>query len=86
MKKIIAPVALAFALSRAQAPRLSNLPRPHRPTAAATAPAAATTRTAMKKIFLVLALAFDFTTGMAIVTLVAHTDQAMADGGSCASC
>jgi hypothetical protein len=32
----------------------------------------------MKKIFLVLALAFAFTTGMAIVTVVAHTDQAAA--------
>jgi hypothetical protein len=32
----------------------------------------------MKKIFLVLALAFAFTTGMAIVTAVAHTDQAAA--------
>ena len=37
----------------------------------------------MKKIFLVLALAFAFTTGMTVVTVVAHTDQAMADcGGS----
>jgi hypothetical protein len=33
---------------------------------------------AMKKIFLVLALAFAFTTGMAIVTVVVHTDQAAA--------
>ncbi len=37
----------------------------------------------MKKLFLVLALAFAFTTGMTVVTVVAHTDQAMADGGSC---
>ncbi len=35
----------------------------------------------MRKIFLVLALAFAFTTGMTVVTVVAHTDQAMADGG-----
>ena len=32
----------------------------------------------MNKIFLVLALAFAFTTGMAIVTVVAHTDEAAA--------
>jgi hypothetical protein len=32
----------------------------------------------MKKIFLVLALAFAFTTGMAIVTVVAHSGQAAA--------
>jgi hypothetical protein len=39
----------------------------------------------MKKIFLVLALAFAFTTGMTVVTVVAHTDQAMADctSGAC---
>ncbi len=36
----------------------------------------------MKKFFLVLALTFAFTTGMTAVTVVAHTDQAMADGGS----
>jgi hypothetical protein len=35
----------------------------------------------MKKIFLVLALTFAFTTGT-VVTVVAHTDQAMADCGS----
>jgi len=33
---------------------------------------------AMKKIFLVFALAFAFTTGMTVVTVVAHTDQAAA--------
>ena len=33
----------------------------------------------MKKIALVLALAFTFGTGMAVVTVVAHTDRAMAD-------
>jgi hypothetical protein len=33
----------------------------------------------MKKIALVFALTFAFTTGMAVMTLVAHTDQAMAD-------
>jgi hypothetical protein len=32
----------------------------------------------MKKIALVFALAFAFTTGMAVVTVVAHTDRAMA--------
>ena len=37
----------------------------------------------MKKIFLVLALAFAFTTGITAVTIFAHTDQAMADGGGC---
>jgi hypothetical protein len=36
----------------------------------------------MKKIALIFALAFALTTGMAVVTVVAHTDQAMADGGS----
>jgi hypothetical protein len=35
--------------------------------------------TIMKKIALVFALAFAFTTGMAVVTVVSHTDQAMAD-------
>jgi hypothetical protein len=34
---------------------------------------------AMKKIGLVFALAFAFTTGMAVVAVVAHTDRAMAD-------
>jgi predicted lipoprotein with Yx(FWY)xxD motif len=33
----------------------------------------------MKKIALVLALAFAFTAKMAVVTVVSHTDQAMAD-------
>ena len=37
----------------------------------------------MKKIFLVPALAFAFTTGITAVTIFAHTDQAMADGGGC---
>ena len=35
----------------------------------------------MKKIFVVVALTFAFTTGMAVATVVAHTDQAMADCG-----
>ena len=35
--------------------------------------------TVMKKIALVFALAFAFTTGVAVVTVVAHTDRAMAD-------
>jgi len=35
----------------------------------------------MKKIALVFALAFAFTTGMAAVTVIAHTDQAIADCG-----
>jgi hypothetical protein len=33
----------------------------------------------MKKTALVFALAFAFTTGMAVVTVVSHTDRAMAD-------
>jgi hypothetical protein len=33
----------------------------------------------MKKMALVLALAFAFTNGMAVVTVLAHADQAMAD-------
>ena len=33
----------------------------------------------MKKITLVFAMAFALTTGMAVVTLIAPTDQAMAD-------
>ncbi len=37
----------------------------------------------MKMIFIILALAFASTTGMAVVTVVAHTDQAMADGAGC---
>jgi phosphohistidine phosphatase SixA len=32
----------------------------------------------MKKISIILALAFAFTTGMAVVTVVAHTDEAAA--------
>jgi hypothetical protein len=41
----------------------------------------------MKKIFLVLALAFALTTGMAVLTVVARTGQAMAAGfdGRCAN-
>jgi hypothetical protein len=39
----------------------------------------------MKKIAIVLALAFAFTTGMAVVTVVAQTDQTIADcsGSKC---
>jgi hypothetical protein len=39
----------------------------------------------MKKIAFIFALAFAFTTGMAAVTIVGHTDLAMAHcgGGSC---
>lgn len=39
----------------------------------------------MKKIAVVFALAFAFTTGMAVVTVIAHADWAMADcnGGRC---
>jgi len=33
----------------------------------------------MKKVAVGFALAFAFTTGMAVVTVVSHTDQAMAD-------
>jgi hypothetical protein len=33
----------------------------------------------MKKIAAIFALAFALTTGMAVVTIVAHTGQAMAD-------
>jgi hypothetical protein len=33
----------------------------------------------MRKITVIFALAFAFTTGMAAVTVVAHTDRAMAD-------
>ncbi len=36
----------------------------------------------MRKIILVLALAFAFTTGMALTTVIAHTDQAAACNGS----
>jgi hypothetical protein len=35
--------------------------------------------TIMKKIALVFALAFALTTGMTVLTVVAHTDRAMAD-------
>jgi hypothetical protein len=35
--------------------------------------------TLMKKIAVIFALAFALTTGMAAVTVVAHTDRAMAD-------
>ena len=38
----------------------------------------------MKKIALVFTLAFAFTTGMAVVTVVAHTDRAMADSAAVA--
>jgi len=38
--------------------------------------------TIMKKIAVIFALAFAFTTGMAVVTVVAHTDQALADSAS----
>ena len=41
---------------------------------------------AMKKIFVILAFAFTFTTGMAVVTVVANTDQVIADGGGCSGC
>ena len=40
----------------------------------------------MKEIFLVFALAFALTTGIAVVTVVTQMDQAMADGGNCSSC
>jgi hypothetical protein len=33
----------------------------------------------MKKIAVIFTLAFALTSGMAVVTVVAHTDQAMAD-------
>jgi len=40
----------------------------------------------MKKLAIVFALAFTFTTGMAVVTVITHTDQATAAGfdGRCA--
>jgi hypothetical protein len=38
--------------------------------------------TVMKKLFLVLALTFAFSACMTVVTVVAHTDQALADCGS----
>jgi len=38
----------------------------------------------MKKLAIVFALAFAFTTGMAVVTVVAHTDRAMANSASTA--
>jgi hypothetical protein len=39
----------------------------------------------MKKIAVIFALAFAFTTGMAAVTVIAHAGQVMADcgGGNC---
>lgn len=40
----------------------------------------------MKRLFLVLALTFAFATGMTVVTVVAHTDQAMADPNGCSNC
>jgi len=40
----------------------------------------------VKKIFIIFALAFAFTTGMAVVTVVAHTDQAAADSRGSANC
>jgi hypothetical protein len=40
----------------------------------------------MKKIALAFVLAYAFTTGTAVVTVVAHTDQAMADSPMTASC
>jgi hypothetical protein len=38
----------------------------------------------MKKTALILALAFALTTGMAVVTVITHTDQAMADSAGTA--
>jgi hypothetical protein len=38
----------------------------------------------MKKLALVFALALAFTAGMAVVTVVVHTDQAMADSAGTA--
>ena len=38
----------------------------------------------MKQIALAFVLAYAFTTGMAVVTIVAHTDQAMADSAMAA--
>ena len=38
--------------------------------------------TIMKKIAVIFALAFAFTTGIAVVTVVAHTDRAMADSAT----
>jgi hypothetical protein len=42
----------------------------------------------MKELFVVLALAFAFTTGMTVVTVVGHTDtdQVMAEGCTGANC
>jgi hypothetical protein len=42
--------------------------------------------TVMKKIFIILALAFAFTTGMTVIKVVVHTDQAMADPPNCSQC
>lgn len=41
---------------------------------------------AMKEIFVILALGFTFTTVMAVITVVTHPDQVMADGGGCSRC
>ena len=40
----------------------------------------------MRKIFAILILALAFTAATAAVTVIAHTDQAMADGGGCSGC
>jgi hypothetical protein len=40
----------------------------------------------MKKIFLFLALAYAFTTGMAAATVVAHMDQAIVVEANCPTC
>jgi len=40
----------------------------------------------MKNIFIIFALTFSFTTGMAVVTVVAHTDQAAAYSCGSANC
>jgi hypothetical protein len=40
--------------------------------------------TTMKQIALAFVLAYAFTTGMAILTVVAHTDQAIADSATAA--
>lgn len=40
----------------------------------------------MKEIFVILALGFTFTTVMAVITVVTHPDQVMADGGGCSRC
>jgi len=40
----------------------------------------------MKKIFIIFALAIAFTSGMAVVTVVTHTDQAAAYSCGSANC